>query len=95
MSMKTFTLASGIALTLFASGNAAFADPYIQVENQAQYATSAQESLLPVSAAAVAREERKMKQPSAFNTPGPYYVNAGPFQLNDPHWGPAHDADQN
>ncbi len=51
MSIKTFTLATGIALTLFASGNAAFADPYIQVENQAQYATSAQESLLPVSAA--------------------------------------------
>lgn len=95
MSIKTFTLATGIALTLFASGNAAFADPYIQVENQAQYATSAQESLLPVSAAAVAREQRKLQRPSAFNTPGPYYVNEGPFQSDDPHWGPAQDADQN
>ncbi|MDE1568605.1 hypothetical protein [Aquabacter sediminis] len=94
MTIKTLTIATGIALTLVASGSAAFADPYIGVENKAQYAVSAQETLFPTSGAAAMREQAELKRPSAFNTPGPYYVNEAPFQSNDPHSGPAHDADQ-
>ncbi|MEW6254674.1 MAG: hypothetical protein AB1592_01865 [Pseudomonadota bacterium] len=95
MSIKPLAIATGIALTLAASGNAAFADPYTQVENQQQYAVSAQQTLFPTSNAAVVRDQIALKQPSAFGTPGPFYVNDVPFQSDDPHSGPAHDADQN
>lgn len=95
MTLKTLTIATGIALTLVASGSAAFADPYIALENKAQYQVSAEETLFPTSAPAAMREQQQLKRPSAFNTPGPYYVNEAPFQSDDPHSGPAHDADQN
>lgn len=91
MSIKTFTYTTAIVLTLAASGSAAFAGPYVEIENQAQYGVSAQESLLPTSASAFAREQAKLQRPSAFNTPGPYTVSEGPFQSTDPHWGPAQD----
>lgn len=94
MTIKTLTIATGIALTLVASGSAAFADPYNGLENKAQYAVSAQETLFPTSGPAVMREQNELKRPSAFGTPGPYYVNEAPFQSHDAHSGPAHDADQ-
>lgn len=95
MSIKTFILASSVSLTLVASAGAAFADPEIQKENQEQYAVSAQESLQPASAAAAAREAQKLTRPSAFGTPGPYYVSERPFAEGNSHWGPARNADQN
>lgn len=95
MHLKTLTIATSVALALVTSGSAAFADPYVQLENQTQYAVSAQETLVPTSSAAVKRDQAELKRPSAFNTPGPYYVNNVPFQSDDAHSGPAHDADQN
>ncbi|QTL04387.1 hypothetical protein J5J86_03325 [Aquabacter sp. L1I39] len=93
MSIKTLTIVTGIALTLAASANAAFADIYIGPENQEQYAVSAQETLFPTANTATVRQQREQVRPSTFGTPGPYYVNEAPFQSNDPHSGSAHDAD--
>ena len=95
MSIKSIVLAAGATLVIVSSAGAAFADPYIQKENKEQYAVSAQESLVPTSRQAMAAEEQKLKSPSAFGTPGPYYASEKPFEVGNPHWGPAEDADQN
>lgn len=95
MSIKSCVLAAGVAVVLVSSMGSAFADPEIQKENREQYAVSAQESLIPTSAAAVAREQARIERPSAFGTPGPYYVSERPFANGNPQSGPAHDADDN
>lgn len=93
MTIKTYLLAAGVALTLATASGTAYADPYIGELNREQVAVSAQETLLPASRAAALREEQKIERPSAFGTPGPYYAPSAPFQSGDAHWGPAHDAD--
>ncbi|QRG06656.1 hypothetical protein EZH22_27705 [Xanthobacter dioxanivorans] len=95
MSIKSTILAIGLASTVLSAAGAAFADPMIGPENREQYAVSAQESLVPTSSAAAAREAARLGRPSAFGTPGPYYTNEGPFSSADPHWGAARDADDN
>ncbi|MCL8383378.1 MULTISPECIES: hypothetical protein [Xanthobacter] len=95
MSIKSTVLAAGVAVVLVSSVGSAFADPTIQKENVEQYAVSAQGSLFPTSPAAVAREERRLERPSAFGTPGPYYVSERPFEIGNAQSGPAHDADDN
>ncbi|MFG1403107.1 hypothetical protein [Xanthobacter sediminis] len=93
MSIKTYLLATGVVLTFATAAGTAYADPYVGELNREQVAVSAQETLVPSSRAAALREEQKIERPSAFGTPGPYYVPSAPFQSGDAHWGPAHDAD--
>ncbi|MFG1204211.1 hypothetical protein V5F29_17630 [Xanthobacter aminoxidans] len=95
MSIKSTVLAAGVAVVLASSMGSAFADPTVQKENVEQYAVSAQGSLTPTSPAAVAREERRLERPSAFGTPGPYYVSERPFANGNAQSGPSHDADDN
>ncbi len=95
MSIKSAVLAAGVAVALVSSMGSAFADPTVQKENVEQYAVSAQGSLTPTSPAAVAREQARLERPSAFGTPGPYYVSERPFETGNAQSGPAHDADDN
>lgn len=95
MSIKSAVLAASVAAALVSSMGSAFADPAIQKENVEQYAVSAQGTVTPTSPAAVAREERRIERPSAFGTPGPYYVSERPFATGNAQSGPAHDADDN
>lgn len=95
MSIKSVVLAAGLAATVLASAGAAYADPTVTRENREQHVFAAEENAMPLTGVAAALSAARLGTPSAFGTPGPYFVQEGPFSSSDAHWGAAHDADDN
>lgn len=93
MTIKTALLALGLATALSTAGGYAFADPMNEQLVQEQHAVSADQHLAPTSQAAIISTAERLQMPSAFGTPGPYYLAMAPGSDGNPHWGPAQDAD--